>query len=154
MNHDFQIRLIKREDESYLLAMMMEFYMSPAVIHKPTVELLKRDIEACFDEEIPLICIIFEIDNNIIGYSMISKSFSTEYGLPCIWLEDLYIKNKYRRRGIGRYYFEYLKKEYPSDKYRIRLEVAKDNETANRFYENNKLEEISYRQMQFPVKEK
>ena len=154
MEHQFQIREIKNEDRPYLLAMMMEFYMSPAVIHKPTVELLNIDIEAAFAVDIPLICYIFEVDGNIVGYSMIVKSFSTEYGLHCIWLEDLYIKPKYRRRGIGRSYFAFLKEKYPSNQYRIRLEVAKDNDSAIRFYKNNKLEEIEYLQMQFPLKDK
>lgn len=154
MNHKFNIREIKKADQDYLLAMMMEFYMSPAVIHKPDIALLKRDIEASFAYDIPLICYIFEVDDSIVGYSMIVKSFSTEYGLPCIWLEDLYIKPKYRNRGIGREYFSFLRKTYPQDQYRIRLEVAKDNEDAKRFYKNNKLEEIEYLQMQFPIKEK
>ena len=154
MNHTFNIREIKKEDKDYLLAMMMEFYMSPAVIHKPDIPLLQRDIDACFDKDIPLTCYIFEVDDNIVGYSMVVKSFSTEYGLPCIWLEDLYVKPKYRKRGIGREYFSFLRKTYPEKEYRIRLEVAKDNEEAKRFYKNNKLEEIEYLQMQFPMNDK
>ena len=154
MNHQFEIREIKKSDVDYLLAMMMDFYMSPAVIHKPSIELLKKDIEASFASDIPLTCYIFLVDEDIVGYSMIVKSFSTEYGLPCIWLEDLYIKPKYRRRGIGRSYFAFLKEKYPSNQYRIRLEVAKDNDSAIRFYKNNKLEEIEYLQMQFPLKDK
>ena len=42
MNHQFEIREIKKSDVDYLLAMMMDFYMSPAVIHKPSIELLKK----------------------------------------------------------------------------------------------------------------
>ena len=151
MEHSFNIREIKREDQDYLLAMMMDFYMSPAVIHKPDIDLLKRDIEASFADDIPLICYVFTIDEDIVGYSMVVKSFSTEYGLPCIWLEDLYIKPKYRNSGIGREYFSFLKKKYPPNEYRIRLEVASTNEKAIKFYKNNKLEDIEYLQMQFPM---
>ena len=35
------------------------------------------------------------------GYGMAAKSFSTEYGRQCIWLEDIYIKAEYRGLGIG-----------------------------------------------------
>ena len=152
MNHQFEIREIKKSDVDYLLAMMMDFYMSPAVIHKPSIELLKKDIEASFASDIPLTCYIFTVDEDIVGYSMIVKSFSTEYGLPCIWLEDLYIKPKYRRRGIGKEYFHFLKEKYPPKQYRIRLEVAKDNIDAIRFYKSNKLDDIEYLQMQFAMK--
>ena len=58
MDHTFNIREIKKEDKDYLLAMMMEFYMSPAVIHKPDIPLLQREIDACFGKDIPITCYI------------------------------------------------------------------------------------------------
>lgn len=153
MDYKLVFREIKPEDRDYLLAMMMELYMSPAVIHKPNVDLLMRDIDACFDIDIPLTCYVFTLDESIIGYSMIVKSFSTEYGLPCIWIEDLFIKSKYRNRGIGREYFSFIKNKYPINKYRIRLEVAKDNVRANRFYENMGMSDIEYIQKEFPIEQ-
>ena len=47
------IRVLQKEDADYVLAMMLDFYMSPAVIHKPDIETLKRNIEACLSENQP-----------------------------------------------------------------------------------------------------
>lgn len=149
MEHKFEIRKIKQEDYHYVLAMMIELYMSDAVIHKPSMEDLKRNIDASLNDDMPLICYVFIVDESIVGYSMIAKSFSTEYALPCIWIEDLYIKEKYRHRGIGQEYFAFIKKEYPSDQYRIRLEVEPNNENARRFYDNAGMVDISYIQKEF-----
>ena len=154
MQPKFEIRLLDKDDYSYLLAMMIEFYMSDAVIHKPGVDDLKRNIDACLDDNLPLICYVFTIDNNIVGYSMVVKSFSTEYALPCIWIEDLYIKEKYRHRGIGQEYFHFIKNQYPNDKYRIRLEVEPNNESAIRFYNNAGMEDIPYLQKEFKPNKK
>ena len=151
MSH-FAIRDLRKEDSDYLLIMMIEFYASPAIIHKPEVEVLKRNIESCLDNNVPLRGIVFTIDDKIVGYSMLSFSFSTEYGLPCVWLEDLFIKERYRNRGIGSEFFSFLKKEYPSDKYRVRLEVEPNNERAIAFYNRNGFTDIEYLQKEIKVK--
>ena len=150
---EFKIRDLRKEDYDYLLIMMIEFYASPAIIHKPEVDVLKRNIDACLDPSIPLRGIVFTIDDRIVGYSMLSFSFSTEYGVPCVWLEDLYVKEKYRNRGIGGEYFSFLKKEYPSNKYRLRLEVEPSNERAISFYERNGFTSIEYLQKEIEHKE-
>ena len=46
---------------------------------------------------------IFEVSGEIQGYGMIAKSFSTEFGRPCMWIEDIYIKESCRGAGIGCY---------------------------------------------------
>ncbi|MCR5505454.1 MAG: GNAT family N-acetyltransferase [Bacilli bacterium] len=149
---EFKIRDFLLEDKDYILIMMIEFYASPAVIHKPEVEVLKRNIDACLNPDIPLRGIVFTIDDKIVGYSMLAMSFSTEYGVPCVWIEDIFVKEKYRNRGIGTEFFNYLKREYPREQYRLRLEVEKDNERAISFYEQNGLTDIEYLQKEIEVK--
>ena len=149
---EFKIRDLKPKDSDYLLIMMIEFYASPALIHKPEVDVLKRNIESCLNPNISVKCYVFTVDEKIVGYAMLSFSFSTEYGVPCVWLEDLYVKEKYRNRGIGSEFFKLLKKEYPSDQYRIRLEVEPNNERAIAFYEQHGFTDIEYRQKELKVK--
>ena len=149
MSHHFEIRKINKDDYHYVLAMMIDLYMSDAVIHKPSMEDLKRNIDASLDDSVPLFCYVFIVDDSVVGYSMIAESFSTEYAMPCLWIEDLYIKEKYRHRGIGQEYFAFIKKTYPSNQYRIRLEVEPNNETAIRFYDHAGMENIPYLQKEF-----
>ena len=144
MEYKFEIRKIQKEDADYVLAMMLDLYMSPAVIHKPDTKTLKRNIDACLAKETPVFGYVFTVNGDIVGYSMVVESFSTEYGVPCIWIEDLYIKPKYRRRGIGQAYMEFIKNKYPTNKYRIRLEVEANNEDAKRFYNNAGMSDVLY----------
>ena len=91
-------------DEVY--AMMRVFYDSPAVLHTSSDRVLKNDIEACIGDSPYLDGYVFMEDGKIAGYSMVSRSFTTEYDGICAWIEDLYIKEEFRRRGISKAFFE------------------------------------------------
>ncbi len=43
---------------------------------------------------------------------MIAKSFSTEFGKSCIWIEDLYIKDEYQGFGIGSLFMDFIVEKY------------------------------------------
>ena len=76
---------------------------------------------------------------------MIAKSFSTEFGKPCIWIEDIYLKEKYRGIGIGHKFLDYI-----TDKYKghiFRLEVEEENEVAKKLYEKCGFSVLPYMEM-------
>ena len=60
---------------------------------------------------------------------MIAKSFSTEFGRPCMWIEDIYIKESCRGTGIGSKFIDYIGEKYPDAI--LRLEVEEENERAD-----------------------
>ena len=76
---------------------------------------------------------------------MLAKSFSTEYGKPCIWIEDLYLKPECRGRGIGSAFFEFIEEKYP--KTIFRLEVEEENERAVHVYKKNGFDVMPYMEM-------
>jgi GNAT superfamily N-acetyltransferase len=116
--------------------MMRVFYDSPALIHKSSDAVLKRDIDTCLSGNIFLEGYVFRENDEIIGYSMISKSFTTEYGGLCVWIEDLYFEEEWRNRGFGSQFFEFLERQYP-EAVRFKLEVEKENEAAVVTYKKN-----------------
>jgi ribosomal protein S18 acetylase RimI-like enzyme len=118
-----------------VLGMMRVFYDSPAVLHTSSDQVLKNDIDACIGDNPYLDGYVFMEDNQIAGYTMVSKSFTTEYGGLCGWIEDLYIKPEYRRQGISREFFHTLPSLYP-DIVRFKLEVEPENERAIATYES------------------
>jgi ribosomal protein S18 acetylase RimI-like enzyme len=63
---------------------------------------------------------------------MLAKSFSTEFGKPCIWIEDLFVRDGYRDRGIGSRFLRFVAEIYPDAV--LRLEVEEDNERAVHVY--------------------
>ena len=133
------------EDKPLVLEMMRIFYASPAVLSNGSEEIFENDIDNCINDSPYLEGFIFEDEGNIQGYGMIAKSFSTEFGKPCIWIEDLYMKPEYRGCGIGSKFFVYLQQAYTD--HIFRLEVEEENERAIHVYQKNGFEVLPYMEM-------
>ena len=97
---EFQIRQMDINDKEEVLAMMQEFYSSDAVHTNGSRAIFERDFQNCIIENPYLKGYIFELNAQILGYAMTARSFSTEFGKPCLWFEDLYLKPQYRGCGI------------------------------------------------------
>lgn len=134
---------ITEEHRKEVFEMMRVFYDSPALIHKSSDDVLNRDIDACISDDPLLEGYVFVENGEIIGYSMVSRNYTTEYGGLCIWIEDLYLKESHRNKGYGSQFFTFLEEAYPSA-VRFKLEVEKENETAVATYEKNGYREFGY----------
>ena len=77
---DSTIRVMTIEDKAAVFEMMKVFYASPAVLSNGSDEIFSNDIENCIDDSPYLEGYIIEVSNEIQGYAMIAKSFSTEFG--------------------------------------------------------------------------
>ena len=99
------IRKMIEADRSLVVDMMNTFYHSPAVWTDGSEEIYHSDVTACVTDNPYAEGFIFENEAGVCGYGMIAKSFSTEFGKPCIWIEDLYLKEEYRGSGIGSSFF-------------------------------------------------
>ena len=151
------IRLIEDKDKEEVLEMMKVFYASPAVLHKASEEILKKDIDDCIGKCPFIEGYVFECNSDnmkrhneedkLAGYAMLAKSYSTEYGGMCVRIEDIYIKNEYRGMGIGSKFFEKLQDMYGDDSVRFRLEVEPENERAVAVYEKCGYNKLPYMQM-------
>lgn len=139
------IRAMKESDRVAVIEMMRVFYSSPAVLSNGSEEIFQADVDTCVGASPYLEGYIFENEGEILGYSMVAKSFSTEFGKPCIWIEDLYIKEKYRGLGIGSEFFSFIEKEFPNSIFR--LEVEENNQRAVSVYKKNGFEVLPYMEM-------
>ena len=142
---EITIRKMMETDRREIMDMMRIFYHSPAVLTNGSEEIYSNDITACVSDNPYAQGFVFEKEKEIIGYGMIAKSFSTEFGKPCIWIEDLYVKEEYRAKGMGSSFFQFLEKEYPGTI--MRLEVEEENERAIRVYRKNGYEVLPYMEM-------
>ena len=139
------IREMREGDRAAVTEMMRGFYASPAVLTNGSEEIFKADIDACVGNCPYLEGYIFEDEGRIFGYAMAAKSFSTEYGRPCIWIEDIYMTEEYRGLGVGSSFFGLIEDKYPEAIYR--LEVEEENERAVKVYRKNGFEVIPYMEM-------
>ena len=139
------IRIMTTEDKQSVIEMMRIFYNSEAVWSNGSEEIFSNDIENCINDNPYLEGYIFEASGKIQGYAMIAKSFSTEFGRQCIWIEDLYIKDKYRGTGIGSMFMEFITKKYTDCIFR--LEVEEENERAIKVYEKSGFTVLPYMEL-------
>lgn len=139
------IRNMTLKDKDTVIEMMKVFYASPAVLSNGSLEIFENDVDNCINDSPYLEGFIFEKNDEIQGYAMIAKSFSTEFGKTCIWIEDLYIKEDYRSMGIGSKFFEYIQDKYLNCIFR--LEVEEDNEKAIRVYKKCGFKVLPYMEM-------
>ena len=142
---EFIIRDMAEQDKENVLAMMRVFYASPAVLSNGSEEIFKSDIENCLHNRQYLEGYVFEQGRQLLGYGMLAKSFSTEFGKPCIWIEDLYVKEQYRGAGIGSAFLKFVAKKYEGCI--LRLEVEEENERAIHVYEKCGFSVLPYMEM-------
>ena len=165
-------RKIKRRDKDAVLGMMKDFYSSAAVLSNGSEEIFNKDIDACISENPYLEGFVFvrkcsaeapETDDSgddvkdeaapeteavkekLLGYAMIAHSFSTEYGMPCIWIEDLYLIKEARGMGLASQFLEFLSEKYAD--HILRLESENENEHAMEVYKRKGFSEMPYVEM-------
>ena len=139
------IRPMQPADKEAVLAMMEVFYASPAVLSNGSAAIFSSDFEACINDNPYLEGYMFEENGQIQGYAMAAKSFSTEFGRSCMWIEDIYIKESCRGAGIGSKCIDYIGEKYPDAI--LRLEVEEENERAVNVYKKNGFSFLPYLEM-------
>ena len=136
------IRSMRESDRTSVLEMMRVFYASPAVYTNGSEEIFHNDISACVGDSPYAEGFVFEQNGVVAGYGMIAKSFSTEFGKPCVWIEDLYLLPAYRRSGAATNFIQMLRAAHPDAV--IRLESEEDNVAAIAAYHKNGMTELPY----------
>lgn len=139
------IRKIEREEKQEVINMMRTFYATPFVSTNGSEEIFDANLEACINNSPYLEGYVLVENGEILGYGMLAKSFSTEFGKPCIWVEDLYIKDEYRGGGIGSSFFKFIEELYPDCLFR--LEVEAENKRALNVYKKMGYEFLPYLEM-------
>lgn len=141
------LRFIKptEKDEALFLSYLEKFYHSEAVLHPTDSALHSRIFKEVMRSEDYLLCYLFSFDEEDAGYALLSKSFCPEVGGSIIWIEQLFIDESFRKKGIARDFLSFLEKEYSPD--RIRLEVEEDNEKAISLYKKQGYRFLPYLQM-------
>ena len=142
---NYTIRPMLREDAPYVIDMMRVFYASPAVLSNGSEEIFQNDVENCVNDSPYLEGYIIEDGQKILGYGMVAKSFSTEFGKPCMWIEDLYLKEEARGLGLGSKFLHFVAEKYPEAI--LRLEVEEENERAIKTYRKCGFEVLPYMEM-------
>lgn len=141
------IKPMEEKDTEAVLEMMKVFYDSPAVSHEVSEEILRRNTQACISDNPFIEGLVFWEQGDVAGYAMLVKSYATEFGGACIWVEDLYIKPEYRGNGIGTQFLAYVEERFRGKAALLKLEVEPSNAGAVQVYKRCGYEELPYMEM-------
>jgi GNAT superfamily N-acetyltransferase len=97
---------------------------------------LRRD---CLSEKPKYQAFIGKIGDKYISYVIFFFTYSSFLASPTLFLEDIFVLEAYRRKGVGQKMFDFLKETAKREGCgRIEFTVLKWNKSAQEFYEKNK----------------
>lgn len=80
-----------------------------------------------------------KIGNRYVAYMIYFFTYSSFKALPILYLEDIFVVQEYRKQGIGKKMFDYLKEKAKLEGcFRIDFAVLNWNAPAQEFYKKNK----------------
>lgn len=141
------IRKMRSEDKKIYLEMAREFYHSDAVLHPVPDTYFERTADEALRSDDYAEIFLFECENEAAGYGLIAKTFSQEAGGMVWWIEEVYVREAFRSKGIGREFFAYLDEIKGSSVTRMRLEVEEENTRAASLYKKLGYKPLEYVQM-------
>ena len=141
------IRKMRSEDKKTYMEMAREFYHSDAVLHPVPDTYFERTADEALRSDVYAEIFLFECENEAAGYGLIAKTYSQEAGGMVWWIEEVYVREAFRSKGIGREFFAYLDKVQGSAVTRMRLEVEEDNTRAVALYKKLGYKPLEYAQM-------
>lgn len=140
------VRMMNPADFEPVLAMMKVFYASDALLIHPEESVLRKTLADAMGEDPFVEGFVFESQGQLAGYGMVAKSYSSEAGGHCVWIEDIYILPQFRGKGLGTAFLKFVQEQYPKAA-RIRLEAEPDNEKAMAVYRAAGFTELGYTQL-------
>jgi len=98
---DFTITQITPAEVPELLKLIRELARFERLEHelKATVASLRK---ALFGPQPVAGALLARCEGKAVGYAIYFSTFSSFVGRPGLWLEDLYVRPKFRQRGVGR----------------------------------------------------
>jgi GNAT superfamily N-acetyltransferase len=98
---ELAIRIATADDAATLLRFIQElaeYEREPAAV-KTTAETLRAQLSSA---KPPFECLLAVENGEPVGFALFFQSYSTWRGQPGVYLEDLYVPERLRRKGIGR----------------------------------------------------
>lgn len=135
------------EDHDLVVPMVQVFYRSDAVDHPVDAAILERSFQDAASPAEPLLRgLLIQWEDKPAGYMYLTQCYSAEVGGRCVFLEEIFLKEEYRRRGLGAQVMAWLEQEYPAAR-RFRLEVTQANQGAVHLYQKAGYTFLRYEQM-------
>ena len=126
---------VKTVDDFLGLIDKLAEYEKMAPPNEEAKERLRID---CLSDKPKYKAFIGEVDHKPVSYVIFFFTYSSFLALPTLFLEDIFVLDEYRRQGVGKTMFDFLKETAKREGCgRIEFTVLKWNRLAQGFYERN-----------------
>lgn len=138
------IRKFVPEDREDYIRFSTEFYNSSAVDKPVPREHFEQGFDEMMRSDVYVQGYMLVFDGNNVGYCVTMKTYSVEAGGITIWIDELFVLEEYRSKGLGREPFKYIEENGDKKLRRIRLEVELENGRAISLYKKMGFEPAPY----------
>lgn len=138
------IRKFAPEDREDYIRFSTEFYNSSAVDKPVPREHFEQGFDEMMRSDVYVQGYMLVCDGNNVGYCVTMKTYSVEAGGITIWIDELFVLEEYRSKGLGRELFKYIEENGDKKLRRIRLEVELENGRAISLYKKMGFEPAPY----------
>ena len=138
------IRQFVPEDREDYIRFSTEFYNSSAVDKPVPREHFEQGFDEMMRSDVYVQGYMLVCDGNNVGYCVTMKTYSVEAGGITIWIDELFVLEEYRSKGLGRELFKYIEENGDKKLRRIRLEVELENGRAISLYKKMGFEPAPY----------
>lgn len=138
------IRKFVPEDREDYIRFSTEFYNSSAVDKPVPREHFEQGFDEMMRSDVYVQGYMLVCDGNNVGYCVTMKTYSVEAGGITIWIDELFMLEEYRSKGLGRELFKYIEENGDKKLRRIRLEVELENGRAISLYKKMGFEPAPY----------
>ena len=106
------IRRMNISDKDSFFNMSKEFYESGAALQNIPERNIIRTFDTIISGSPYADAYIISSDGNPAGYALLAITYSNEAGGIVAWIEEIYILNEYRGKGLGAKLIEFIEEEY------------------------------------------
>ena len=138
------IRKFVPEDREDYIRFSTEFYNSSAVDKPVPREHFEQGFDEMMRSDVYVQGYMLVCDGNNVGYCVTMKTYSVEAGGITIWIDELFVLEESRSKGLGRELFKYIEENGDKKLRRIRLEVELENGRAISLYKKMGFEPAPY----------
>ena len=138
------IRKFVPEDREDYIRFSTEFYNSSAVDKPVPREHFEQGFDEMMRSDVYVQGYMLVCDGNNVGYCVTMKTYSVEAGGITIWIDELFVLEEHRSKGLGRELFKYIEENGDKKLRRIRLEVELENGRAISLYKKMGFEPAPY----------
>ncbi len=145
------IRFLDESDKDECSKLLKEFYETDAVDHKIPEEYIENTIDFALSDSPLSKILICKVKEQYAGFCHLSFSYSCEVGGIVAIIEEIYIRDDFKGKGLGTNIFNFIRNEYDDKVKRYRLEVVHDNDSAIKLYERLGFKNLAYKQMTLDI---